>query len=466
MQLQSGREGTTTPAETMWKGLLIFVFLLVSFGGSGVTSGNPPGENSLDNPSDRMRHYLERAARYVEAHNYALARTYLEPVLISPWITSEQRARAYATQAFTYAAQGLYVSSALDYVRALEFDPGQTTALSALSYLYAHGLGVARNEDEALRLALEAAERGDGYARVYVATTLFDRDIEEARSWLLRAAEDGYAPAYVQLAQSFRSPVADEPDAEEAKHWYEAAAEDGSVAASLAIAYMYRDGEFGEADEAEAARRFSILADGGSAHAKAALAHLYLFGDDVKRDAARAFALYREAAEQGVTDAYTGLGYLYQTGTGTEADAATAETWYRRGAEADDPVAQYLLGSLLLQPEREDKTATALYWFERAASLGHAGGENNAAWILATSRHDRIRNGTLALHLAQRAVAQDESPSTLDTLAAAYAENGDFARAIDTQRRAVAALASETEGLREELAGRLAKYETREPWRE
>ena len=452
-------------AEPMWKGLLILVSLLVSFGTSEATSETPTADPFGD-LSDRIHDYIARATEYVEAHDYALARTYFEPVLISPWITPEQRALAYTTQAFTYAAEGLYVSAALDYVRALEFDEDQTAALAALSYLYAQGLGVARNEEEALRLAKKAAEQGHGYSRVYVATALLDEDIDAARSWLMKAAEDGYTPAYVHLARSFRTEFADEPDPEEATRWYEAAEKEGSVAASLALAYMYRDGEFGEPDGKEAARRFAILAEGGSAHAKAALAHLYLSGNDVDRDVDRAFVLYREASEQGVTDAYIGLGYLYETGTGTDADPAAAEKWYRRGAEEDDPAAQYRLASLLFQPSREDSTATALYWFERAASGGHSGGENNAAWILATSRHDRIRNGTLALHLAQRAVAQEESPGTLDTLAAAYAENGDFTRAIDIQRSAIAALSSETESLREELAGRLAGYEAQEPWRE
>ena len=442
------RSGTVGQMRTIHFKLLI---LLASLGASG-------------DPFERIQHHIERAAEYVEARNYALARSYLEPVLISPLITAKQRARAYVTQAATYRAEGLYVSAALDYVRALEFDPDQTTALAALSYLYAHGLGVAKDEDEALHLALEAARRGDGYSRVYLGMALMHEDIDEARGWLLQAAEEGYVPAYVHLAHSFRS--ADKPDPEEAKRWYEAAAEEGSVAASLAIAYMYRDGAFGDPDGKEAARRFSILAESGSAHAKAALAHLYLIGNAGNKDIARAFALYDEAAEQGVTDAHIGLGYLYETGTGTDVDLAAAETWYRRAAEQDDPVGQYRLARLIFQPEQKDKTTTALYWFERAASAGHSGGENNAAWILSTSKHDRIRDGVLALHLAQRAVAQAENPGTLDTLAAAYAESGDFARAIATQRNAIAAISQETESLREELVGRLAKYEAREPWRE
>ena len=429
------------------------LILMVSLGASG-------------DPSERIQHYAQRAAEYVEVRNYALARAYLEPVLISPWITRAGRARAYVTRAFTFEAEQMYVSAALDYVRALEFDPEQTTAFAALSYLYDQGLGVAQNKEEALLLAREAAQRGDGYSRVYVGVALMDENIDEGRDWLLRAAEDGYQPAYEHLAQSFRNAVADGPDPDEARRWYEAAAEAGSIAAALAIAYMYRDGELGEPDSREAARRFSILAEGGCADAKAALAHLHLFDDEVDRDVARAFGLYNEAAEQGVTSAYTALGYLYESGTGTEVDLDTARNWYRRAAEEDDPVAQYRLASLIFQSAQEDRIATALYWFERAASGGHADSENNAAWILATSKHDRIRNGVLALHLAQRAVAQDESPGTLDTLAAAYAEKGDFARAVATQRSAIAAVSPEAELLRAELVDRLAKYEARQPWRE
>ena len=451
---RTGYNGRSGGVGRMRNSSLKFLILLASFGASG-------------DPFERVQHHVKRAAEYVEARNYALARSYLEPVLISPWITGAQRARAYVTQAFTYSAEGMYVSAAQDYVRALEFDPDQTTAFASLSYLYAHGLGVAQDEDEALRLALEAAQRGDGYSRVYVGMAFMDEDIDEARSWLLQAAEDGYAPAYVHLAHSFRGAVVDEPDPEQAKRWYEAAAEEGSVAASLAIAYMYRDGELGEPGRRggraplrdPGRQRFRPCK--GSAGAPVSFCRRRA----IETSPARSRCI-RKRRKQGVTDAYTGLGYLYETGTGTGADLATAESWYRRGAEQDDPVAQYQLGSLILQPAQQDKTATALYWFERAASTGHLGGENNAAWILATSRHNRIRNGALALHLAQRAVDQAENPGTLDTLAAAHAENGDFARAIATQRSAIAAISSDTEYLRAELAGRLAIYEAREPWRE
>ena len=76
-----------------------------------------------------------------------------------------------------------------------------------------------------------------------------------------------------------------------------------------------------------------------------------------------------------------------------------------------------------------------------------------------------MRNGALAVHLAERAVAQVEDADTLDTLAAALAEEGDFPRAIASQRLALARLDTDDER-RAELLARLASYEASRPWRE
>ena len=63
----------------------------------------------------------------------------------------------------------------------------------------------------------------------------------------------------------------------------------------------------------------------------------------------------------------------------------------------------------------------------------------NMALVLATFPETRVRNGTKAVELAQRAdhLTGDANPSISATLAAAYAEAGRFPNAITTARRAL-----------------------------
>jgi Flp pilus assembly protein TadD len=64
---------------------------------------------------------------------------------------------------------------------------------------------------------------------------------------------------------------------------------------------------------------------------------------------------------------------------------------------------------------------------------------NNLAWVLATFPGEGIRDGKRAVKLAEQAVTLPggNSPIVLRTLAAAYAEAGDFSKAIETAQRAL-----------------------------
>ena len=414
-------------------------------------------------PATRARDHLARAIGHIEGQRYALARSYLDPVLVSPWITARQRARAYYYRGFAFASEALYVSAAQDYARALEFHPSLPQALSGLAHLYGEGLGLVRDDAAAFRLALKAARGGDGAARVRVGVAYLGSDVAKARYWLQIAADDGYVPAYVHLARSWRRAFTAAPDPALARHWYELAERAGSLEATLALGYMFRDGEFGTADPSEAVRRFEHAAAAGSGHAKVALAHLYLVGDGVAPDPGRARTLYAEAATQDIAAAFTGLGHLLETGP--DPDPALAEAWYRRGAEVDHATAQYRLARMMLSAHGGDRLEEAVYWLQRAAGTGHAAAQNAAAWILATSSREGIRNGPLAVHLAERAVAQSSNANTLDTLAAAWAEDGDFARAIESQRLALERTRAD-DGRRAELLQHLTSYEAGRPWRD
>jgi tetratricopeptide (TPR) repeat protein len=79
---------------------------------------------------------------------------------------------------------------------------------------------------------------------------------------------------------------------------------------------------------------------------------------------------------------------------------------------------------------------------------------NDTAWLLATSSDPALRNGSEAVSLAGHAVqlTSGHEPTLLATLAAAYAEAGDFDKAVDLEQQA-AALAEQQGNAR--LAGAL-----------
>jgi tetratricopeptide (TPR) repeat protein len=65
--------------------------------------------------------------------------------------------------------------------------------------------------------------------------------------------------------------------------------------------------------------------------------------------------------------------------------------------------------------------------------------QNNLAWLLATASDASVRNGTNAVALAENAsrLSGGGNPVILRTLAAAYAEEGNYGRAVLTARQAL-----------------------------
>jgi Flp pilus assembly protein TadD len=92
--------------------------------------------------------------------------------------------------------------------------------------------------------------------------------------------------------------------------------------------------------------------------------------------------------------------------------------------------------------------------------------ENNLAWLLAAAPDKSLRNGKEAVALATQAsqLSGGGNPVVLNTLAAAYAEEGDFALAAATARRALGlAVAQKNDALAEALKRGIRLYEANTP---
>lgn len=90
-----------------------------------------------------------------------------------------------------------------------------------------------------------------------------------------------------------------------------------------------------------------------------------------------------------------------------------------------------------------------------------ADNQNQLAWFLATCPDSKMRNGREAVALANRALKLNSDPAIMDTLAAAYAETGDFPSAVEWQKKANKDPKTNKEG-----AKRLKLYQGNRPYRD
>jgi hypothetical protein len=107
--------------------------------------------------------------------------------------------------------------------------------------------------------------------------------------------------------------------------------------------------------------------------------------------------------------------------------------------------------------------------FEESESYGPASARevNAFAWFLSTNANPALRDGQFAVELASLAwdLTSRTDPNCLDTLAAAYAERGEFASAVKTQNEAITLL-SEGDPKQKEYRARLELYESKRPYRD
>ncbi|MGO8699993.1 MAG: tetratricopeptide repeat protein [Limisphaerales bacterium] len=87
------------------------------------------------------------------------------------------------------------------------------------------------------------------------------------------------------------------------------------------------------------------------------------------------------------------------------------------------------------------QTKEAISEYRKALELnpGQAYLQNSLAWLLATAADPALRDGAQAVALAEKAsqASNGADPLSLRTLAAAYAETGNYKEAVDTVRRAL-----------------------------
>jgi tetratricopeptide (TPR) repeat protein len=111
------------------------------------------------------------------------------------------------------------------------------------------------------------------------------------------------------------------------------------------------------------------------------------------------------------------------------------------------------------------KEAVADYKAALKLDPNNSGILNNLAWVLATSPDDSLRDGPRAIQLALKGCELTEyrQAHIISTLAAAYAETGDFETARRWSEKSVEL---GDDSLKDQLRKELASYQAEKPWRE
>lgn len=133
----------------------------------------------------------------------------------------------------------------------------------------------------------------------------------------------------------------------------------------------------------------------------------------------------------------------------------------------DNIAALQLKGQALISLGRHPEAVAVLTQvLEIDASLIVA--TNNLAWLLATSPDDAVRDGKRALELATKAAEATEYREAfiLSTLAAAYAETGDFALAMKWSQECLQRAEEEGDDRIDDMRRELESYKKNEPFRE
>lgn len=341
----------------------------------------------------------------------------------------------------------------------------------SLGYRYEAGHGIDQNLDLAQYWYHKAADQGEETAienLFALHLRRFDDGESEHSFEVLKALSEKWPRAKALLAYHHISGRADVPqDIELGKQMLQQGVDSSDPEATFVLARYFLSRRLGEYDSKRGLTLLGSVADQGHVGARELLAEYYIYGySGLAQDGKRALELLQTSGYRSPNA--VGLeGLVYLMGRpGIEKDEPKGIELLKLAASSNNARGNRVLASAYLSGRGVTKNyALADDYYERAIKLDDVHAMNAFAWFLATTSQDEYRDGTRAVGFMESALKlrPDYSPY-VDTLAAAYAEAGDYEKAVFHQRRAISLLEEGFDATQYEA--HLASFEEGKPWRQ
>ncbi len=304
--------------------------------------------------------------------------------------------------------------------------------------------GQAQRHGRAVQLLEEALDEGVS-AAVTVLRALYSgqgpiaENLTKADAAMQRGAHLGDIVSMKIMAVRAKA-RADHPSAKEALAWYRSAAVLGDPFANYHTAELWRSGGNDLEPDRESARE--VMKELGEGYFPLANLKLLLWDlEDAKSEEQRHTALgaVRVFAEGGMARAQYEMGRLHEHGRlGVAKDLKAAAEWYRQAAEGGDADGMEYYAYALHHGYGVSRDVTkSVAWREKAIDKGQMEARNNLAWVYCTANDKRDSDLAKALSLMGAIAEWRLDSALLDTYAACSATNGDFAKAVAQQQRAM-----------------------------
>jgi hypothetical protein len=175
---------------------------------------------------------------------------------------------------------------------------------------------------------------------------------------------------------------------------------------------------------------------------------------------------YLASAVSGLANAQYYLGRNMMEGFGCEIDEKAGTKWIRSAAIGGySPARRFLAAKMINGPSEQNYREMVKFLKYSVDQDSYYPAKILLAWEYATSLLDDIRNGPMALELLKSEPTDYYDPVRVEeTKAAAYAEIGDFTKAVSSQDSALES-AKKYGWEIAEMRSRLQSYKDNKPWR-